>query len=444
MSSDPDASFPLPSLCRDCLAEFAGADGSACPRCGSLRCARHAELDRLAIAHMDCDAFFASVEKRDDPALADRPVLVGGRHRGVVMAACYVARRYGVHSAMPMFKALRACPDAVVIRPDLARYQAVSREIRAVLRDATPLVEPISIDEAFLDLSGTERLHGHGPAATLAGLAARIEREVGITVSTGLSYNKFLAKIASDRDKPGGFSVIGRGEARAFLADKPVGLLWGVGRALQRRLADDGITVIGQLQARPEAELVARYGVIGRRLARFSRGEDERAVDPEAAVKSISSETTFDDDIADAARLDEILWPLCETVSARLKRSGLAARGVALKLKTADFRIRTRTRRLAAPTQLAEVIYRTARTLLERETDGTRFRLLGVGADGICGSDEADLPDLFDLESGGSGQLARVEHAIDEVREKFGRAAIAKGRGLGARARQAKEQRSRR
>ena len=418
----------MPALCRDCQTSISDdARAARCPRCKSRRLVRHAELGALAIAHLDCDAFYASIEKRDDPGLVERPVLVGGRRRGVVMAACYVARRYGVHSAMPMFQALRACPDAVVLPPDMAKYQRVGREVRALFREVTPLVEPLSIDEAFLDLTGTERLHGRSPAATLAGLAGRIERDVGITVSIGLSYNKFLAKIASDRDKPRGFSVIGAAEAVEFLAAQPVSLLWGVGRALQRRLGDDGISTIGQLQGLAEGELVARYGSIGRRLARFARGQDERRVDPDAALKSVSAETTFDDDIADLAALERVLWRLCEKVSARLKRGEVAGGGVVLKLKSASFRLRTRSRKLSGPTQLAEVIYETALPLLAREADGTRFRLIGIGVDRVTHARAADAPELFDATR---DRRARVERAIDEVRAKFGAGAIAKGRGL--------------
>ena len=237
---------PVQTLCRDCGHRPLGSTGT-CPACGSARVLRHAELHDLTIAHLDCDAFYAAIEKRDRPELRDRPVIVGGRHRGVVAACCYIARTYGVRSAMPMFKALRACPEAEVIKPDMKKYTAVGREVRAMMLDCTPLVEPLSIDEAFMDLSGTESLHRASPAATLAVLARRVEEALSITVSIGLSYNKFLAKIASDLDKPRGFAVIGRAEARAFLADKPVGLLWGVGAAMQRRLAQDGITRIGEL-----------------------------------------------------------------------------------------------------------------------------------------------------------------------------------------------------
>jgi len=385
----------MTTLCRDC-GEWTESDGDRrCPSCTSPRLVRHPELATLALAHIDCDAFYATVEKRDNPALLDRPVIVGGGKRGVVLACCYVARLSGIRSAMPMFKALEACPEAVVIRPRMDKYQAVSREVRALMETTTPLVQPISIDEAFLDLSGTERVHQGPPARTLAMLARRIEREIGITVSIGLSYNKFLAKLASDLDKPRGFALIGRAEARDFLAPRPVGLLWGVGAAMQRRLAEDGITTIGQLRGRDERELVARYGVIGRRLIRFARGEDERAVVTDAPTKSISVETTFSHDLASFDALMAELEPLTQELAERLVRHELAAGGVTLKLKTSAFKIVTRSRALSDPTQRAEVLLRAAKPLLEEAASGVSYRLIGIGSDRLADPAQADPPDLF-------------------------------------------------
>ena len=252
---------------------------------------------------------------------------------GVVAACCYIARTYGVRSAMPMFQALRVWPDAVVVGSDMKKYAAVGRQVRAMMRQLTPLVEPLSIDEAFMDLSGTEALHRASPAKTLAGLARRVEEELSITVSIGLSYNKFLAKIASDLDKPRGFAVIGRAEAHAFLADRPVGLLWGVGEAMRKRLAGDGITVIGEIARFDEAALVARYGKIGRRLHLCALGEDDRPVDPEREAKSMSSEVTLDEDLSDPEAFRPILWQLAETVARRMKTAGIAGAGVTLKLR---------------------------------------------------------------------------------------------------------------
>ena len=416
----------MDTLCRACGCRPL-PDAGTCPACGSPRVLRHGELHDLAIAHVDCDAFYAAIEKRDRPELRDVPVIVGGRHRGVVAACCYIARTYGVRSAMPMFKALKACPDAVVVKPDMSKYAAVGREVRAMMLDLTPLVEPLSIDEAFMDLSGTEALHRASPAETLAVLARRVEEELSITVSIGLSYNKFLAKIASDLDKPRGFAVIGRTEARAFLADKPVGLLWGVGKALQRRLARDGIVRVGELARIGETELVARYGKIGRRLFLFSRGEDDRPVDPDREAKSVSSEITLDEDVADLERLRPILWRLAETVARRMRKAGVAGRGVMLKLKTSEFRTVTRARRLHDATRSAEEMFRAAEPLLSREADGRAFRLIGIGAHDLVEAGRAAQGDLFGAASPDGG----VDKALDAVREKFGDDAIVRGRGFG-------------
>src|SRR2546421_2067318 len=286
----------MPGLCRDCLVD--APEGPRCPACGSPRLVRHPELDTLTIAHVDCDAFYAAIEKRDDPSLADKPVIVGGGKRGVVATACYIARTFGVKSAMPMFKALKLCPGAIVVGPDMEKYARVGREVRALMLELTPLVEPVSIDEAFLDLSGTERLHGRPPATSLAAFARRVESALGITVSIGLSANKFLAKIASDLDKPRGFAVLARDEAVAFLAGKPVGFIWGVGKVAAARLQRDGFSSVGDLQRADETDLMKRYGVEGRRLWRLSRGIDDRFVNPEREVKSVFAETTFNQDIA--------------------------------------------------------------------------------------------------------------------------------------------------
>lgn len=432
------------ALCRDCLSPAPvaksadrSADRSAarsvegrCAACGSPRLIVHDELFTLSLAHVDCDAFFAAIEKRDNPKLQNQPVIVGGGRRGVVATCCYIARTYGIHSAMPMYRARQACPRAVVIPPDMQKYRAVGRLLRQMMETLTPLVEPLSIDEAFLDLSGTERLHGSSPAGSLAGLAARIESEIGITVSVGLSYNKFMAKVASDLDKPRGFAVLGRGEARAFLASQPVGLLPGIGRAFQGKLKRDGITSIGQLQGMDEKALIRRYGVIGSRLARFSRGQDARAVNPHGAAKSISSERTFDVDISDLEELQKRLWAMSENVSASLKSKGLAGATVTLKLRLGLSRTLTRSSKLDSPTQLAQVIFERGCRLLGREvreSRGTAFRLLGIGVSGLTGTGDADQPDLLDP---GAAKKAVAERAMDAVRGRFGDAAIKKGRSL--------------
>src|SRR5689334_15449192 len=238
-------------FCRDCCVRLPtdAASAARCPNCRSPRLARHAELFGLAIAHIDCDAFYAAIEKRDNPDLRDKPLIIGGGTRGVVSTACYIARISGVRSAMPMFKARKLCPDAVILPPNMAKYQKAGKEVRALMLELTPLVEPLSIDEAFLDLSGTETLHKSSPAESLARLALKIEREIGITVSIGLSHNKFLAKIASDLNKPRGFSVIGKAETLSFLADKPVRFIWGIGQKTSESLAKDGLTTLGQIQS---------------------------------------------------------------------------------------------------------------------------------------------------------------------------------------------------
>jgi DNA polymerase-4 len=385
------------SLCRECLALSATAAPEQgeprCADCGSPRVIVHPELHDLTTAHIDCDAFYAAVEKRDNPALADRPVIIGGGRRGVVAASCYVARMYGVRSAMPMFKAKEACPDAVVIRPNMAKYRKVGQQIRAMMRTVTPLVQPLSIDEAYMDLSAAPA--PESPATRLARLILRIQREAGVSASVGLSYNKFLAKIASDLDKPKGFAVIGRCDAMDFLSPRPVSILWGVGKALESRLRRDGITTIGQLRDRDEAALVTRYGSIGSRLYRFARGEDDRKVDPSTVTKSISSETTFETNIADSATLKARLRPLCDTLAARLREKGFAGRTVTIKLKDAAFRLCTRSRQAGAPTQRADLLFEIASALIDQEADGRSFRLIGVGASDLTNAAEADPPDLF-------------------------------------------------
>ena len=411
------------SFCRDCLADTP-AGATRCLVCGSPRLARHPELDRLTIAHVDCDAFYATIEKRDDPSLIDKPVIVGGGKRGVVAACCYVARTFGIRSAMPMFEALKRCPQAVVIRPNMSKYAEAGRAVRRAMFALTPLVEPLSIDEAFLDLTGTERLHGMSAAKVLARFAREVERDFGITVSIGLSANKFLAKIASDMDKPRGFAVLGQAEAAAFLAPKPVGFIYGVGAVSAAKLAADGYRLIADLQRADERELMRRYGEEGARLWRLARGVDARSVDPEQDTKSISAETTFDKDIAEFRPLEQHLWALTERVSARLKASRLAGSTVTLKLKSADFKIRTRAESLGAPTQLAARIFAVGQELLRREVGSTRFRLIGIGVSNLEEAEGGDFADLLDR------RAAIAEHAVDKLREKFGRGAVVKGLAL--------------
>lgn len=416
----------MPALCRDCLHRF--ERGSRCPACGRPRVASHPELWSLSIAHMDCDAFFAAVEKRDNPHLRDRPVIVGGGKRGVVSTACYLARIRGVRSAMPMHQALRLCPDAEVVKPRFAAYVEASRAIRALMEALTPRIEPLSLDEAFLDLSGTERLHGAPPAVMLATLVARMESELGLTGSVGLSHNKFLAKVASDLDKPRGFSIIGRAETAAFLAPRPVTLIWGVGDAGREALDRAGIRQIGDLLRWDRRDLHARFGSMGERLWHLARGEDSRPVRPHRETKSVSNETTFPEDTSDRDLLDGHIWRLSERVSSRLKARDLAGRVVTLKLKRADFTLLTRRASLRQPTQMADSLYRAARELLDATPDAGPFRLLGVGLSEIGDASGADREgDLLDP---GAAARAAAERGADAIRARWGDGAILKGRAL--------------
>ncbi len=409
-------------LCRDCISwQPPDVISRRCTKCGSPRVLRHKELKTLAIAHIDCDAFYASVEKRDDPSLADKPVIIGGGRRGVVSTCCYIARIRGVHSAMPMFKALEACPDAIVIKPHMSKYSEAGHTIREMMRTLTPMVEPLSIDEAFLDMNGTQKLHGACPAEVLVRLAKRIEDELNLSVSVGLSYCKFLAKVASDMNKPRGFSIVGEEEAVAFLRKQSVSIVWGVGKVTQKMLAKDGITDLATVQDMEEADLIRRYGSMGQHLARLSRGEDSRTIKPSSGSKSVSKETTFSDDKSTSEQLLPILRKLAEGVSSQLKNKHIAGQTVVLKLKTSDFKSRTRSRQIPDPTQLEDRIFRTGSDLLLPELDGTKFRLLGIGVSTLVPDEQADPDDMLDPEA---NRRADAERAIDTVREKFGSEAV--------------------
>ena len=416
----------MPALCRDCLTNF--SDARRCPACGSPRVVAHDELFSLSIAHMDCDAFYASVEKRDDPSLASKPVIIGGGRRGVVSTACYVARIRGVRSAMPMFQALKLCPDAVIIKPRMEAYVEASRAIRAMMEELTPDIEPLSLDEAFMDLSGTARLHGAPPAVMLARLIKRMRKELGLTGSIGLSHNKFLAKVASDLDKPHGFSVIGKAETDAFLRDKPVRMIWGVGAAAQASLEKAGIRTFSDLLRWARTDLIARFGSMGDRLWHLARGEDKRRVSAHAPMKSISNETTFHDDTSDPELLDGHLWRMAEKVSDRAKAKGLAGRVVTLKLKRADHSLISRRVSLRDATQMADTVYRTARALFDQVGNQGPYRLLGCGLSDLVAESGADLSaDLLDPQA---RQRSAAERATDKIRARFGADAILKGRAL--------------
>ena len=415
-------------LCRDCVHWTNAARktdvNQRCIKCGSPRVLIHYEQRMLSVAHIDCDAFYASVEKRDNPDLIDKPVIIGGGKRGVVSTACYIARINGVRSAMPMFKALQLCPNATVISPNMEKYSKVGKEIRTLMLELTPIVEPLSIDEAFLDLTGTERLHHAPPVETLVHFAKKIESELALTVSVGLSYNKFLAKVASDLEKPRGFSIIGQHEAVNFLKGQPVSLIWGVGKAFQKKLARDGIKTIGQLQQMNETELTKNYGELGQRLARLARGEDSRIVSTSSKAKSVSSETTFKNDIANLNELLVILRRQCENLSRRLKKEGIAGQTVVLKLKTFDFKSLTRNRKLTEPTQLADQLFGIGQQLLEKEVDGRKFRLLGIGVSGLSNATDFDPISLIDQNA---FKRALAERAVDKIHNKFGNQSVELG-----------------
>lgn len=417
----------MPSLCRDCLTLTDGTP-SRCPACRSPRMVAHGELAQLSIAHMDCDAFYASVEKRDNPALRDQPVIVGGGQRGVVSTCCYIARIKGVRSAMPMFQALKLCPEAVVVKPRFSAYTEASRAIRAMMEELTPSIEPLSLDEAFLDLTGTARLHGAPPAVLLARLTKRMEDELGLTGSIGLSHNKFLAKVASDLDKPRGFSVIGKAETEAFLKPRSVRIIWGVGTATQTALEQAGIRTIADLLRWDRADLGARFGSMGDRLWHLARGMDTRRVNRDERPKSISKETTFFEDTSDPDLLDGHIWRLSEQVADRAKAKRLSGRTVTLKLKRKDFQLVTRRNALSDPTQLTDRIYRAAKDLFDHAGTTGPFRLIGVGISDLAPEDQADLSqDLLDPEA---RRRAAAERATDAIRAKFGTDAIIKGRAL--------------
>ena len=418
----------VPALCRDCNEKAITPDQLSCPICGSDHIIRHHELFHLNIAHMDCDAFYASIEKRDNPELAYKPVIVGGRQRGVVAAACYVARIHGVRSAMPMFTALKLCPDAVVISPRMEAYREAGYAIREMMYALTPMVEPLSIDEAFLDLSGTEALHGQSPAESLTQLVRKIKDEVGVTVSVGLAGNKSMAKIASDMDQPEGFTVIGTGEAESLLADKPVSILYGAGKALVKKLNHIGIMTCGDLVKADPRMMVELAGEIAPKLQSRARGIDFRAVTPNQPAKSISNETTFERDISNIDTLTAWIETLSEKVSRRMKDKGLAGRRIVLKIKSHDHKTITRSMTLSNPTQMSDVIFKSGRKLLEQVAGPDKFwRLIGIGVDMLGDDRDADPFDLADPDQGKRHQL---EKALDTLRGKHGDAAIIKGRVL--------------
>ena len=414
------------SLCRDCLST--DLFGKRCDTCGSPRTIKHPELFDLSIAHMDCDAFYASVEKRENRDLANKPVIIGGGRKGVVSTACYIARIRGVRSAMPMFKALTLCPDAVVLKPRMSLYTKISKEIRQMMDELTPAIEQVSLDEAFIDLTGTKKLHGVPPATMLAKLVKRIHKELSLTVSIGLSYNKFLAKIASDLDKPRGFFVVGEGDSKKFLKNKPVGVIWGVGKTMQRSLELSGIRTFNDLLRWEREDLNARFGKMGERLWFLARGKDYRNVQSRTPIKSVSNEITFLENIGEPELLYGHLWRICERVSSRMKAKMITGYVATLKLKTADHKIITKRTTLREPTQLADRLYAATKSLMEQIEIGQAYRLIGAGLSDIGPENQSyKSEDFLDTEA---LKRDKVERARDVIRKKFGQDAIIKGRSL--------------
>jgi DNA polymerase-4 len=390
---------------------------------------REGGVAERAVIHVDMDAFYAAVEVMDDPSLSGKPVIVGGtpEGRGVVSAASYEAREFGVHSAMSAYRAKRLCPDGVFLRPRMSRYVEISKRIRAIFHDYTPLVEPISLDEAFLDVTGSQRLFGSAVEIGRA-IKRRIRDEVGLVASVGVAPNKYLAKLASDLDKPDGFVVITRENAEGLLAGLPVRRLWGVGRQTQKLLAEKGIHTIGNITRTPLDELEARLGGLARRLKNLALGIDDRPVVADGEAKSISSERTFPRDIGEASELREIADTLCEMVAKRLRRHGLLAQTVQIKARYPDFTTLTRAVTLAEPTDTTQHIRDAARDLLESKLDrnGRPLRLLGVGVSNFVHPEEKS-GELFT--NGRRDEKANVDHLIDRLQERFGSDVIHRGRG---------------
>ena len=369
-----------PGICRTCRHQQSLEQANeACPNCGARRWLSHTDLDQLTIAHIDCDAFYASVEKRAHPEWADKPLIVGGRQRGVVTTACYIARMYGVKSAMPMFTARAKCPDAIIVKPRMGLYRDVGLQIRDAMRRVSPQIQPVSIDEAYLDLSQSERIHGKKPYELLLDFQDWMAEHMGLTISIGLAHNKLLAKIASDLEKPRGFSVLGPSDGQRFLADKSVRILWGIGPAFAKSLARRGIYKVGDLGRFSEAELTTYFGSMGPRLAAFAKAEDFRKVRYEKASKSISSETTFGQDLGALADLEPILARLAGRVAARCARSDLRGWTLTLKLKTEDFQTFTRRQKMDRPLSSEAELITHGTSLLRKELSKGPFRLMGLG-----------------------------------------------------------------
>jgi DNA polymerase-4 len=385
-----------------------------------------------AILHVDLDAFYAAVEQRGDPSLAGRPVVVGGLGpRGVVAAASYEARRFGIQSAMPMARARRACPDAAFLAPRFDAYGEASRQVMAILSSFTPLIEPIALDEAFLDLRGARRLHGTG-SDVAAAIRVRVRAETHLTVSVGVATTKLVAKIASELAKPDGLLVVAPGTELDFLRPLDVGRLWGVGPATRRRLDGLGVRTIGELADVPEPSLQRALGrAHGAHLSALARNDDDRAVEPERRVKSIGHEETFASDVTDRAELERHVLRFAERVASRLREGAILTRTVQLKARYADFRTITRSRTLTEPTELARDLARVGRELLDDVDLGSGLRLLGLAAQQLVPADgvQPALPFRAAASRDEPGRQHDLERTVDQVRRRFGDDAVTRATG---------------
>lgn len=413
-------------FCRDCFVSIKN-QAIECAHCGSNRLIHHQELDRLFIAHLDCDAFYAAVEKRDNPTIREKPVIIGGGDRGVVATACYIARSFGIHSAMPMYKAKSLCPDAIILTPNIVKYREVSRSIMQIFETATPLVERVSLDEAYLDLTGTRQIHREASAITLARLIKTIENTVGITISLGLSHNKFLAKMASDENKPSGFSIVGYNETSTYLYQKKISKLPGVGPSLVKRCNLVGIEYIKDVLQLTEDNKNLLFGKNRVRMEAMCNGHDSRKVTPKKPVKSLSTETTFTANIGNLDLLLNELWPLCEKVSCRLKLHKFGAFTITVKLTTPQFKKISRSITLNNSTQLAEVLYKQATRIVTKQIRSGPFRLIGISVKNFQAESLADLEGLFDSKL---KRVKSIEKVLTDLKKKFGNSVIEHGRSF--------------
>ncbi len=415
-----------PRLCRDCFYVF--KTDPKCKNCGSPRIVSHKNLLSLEIAHIDCDAFYASIEKRDDPSIRNLPVIVGGSHRGVVTTCCYIARVNGVRSAMPIFQAKKLCPNAVIISPRMDYYKKISGSIERILTTLSPKIEFVSLDEAYIDLSGTQRLHGEPPAIRLAKISKKIETEIGITISIGLSHNKFLAKIGSELEKPRGFSVIGHSDTSSTLRDKSIAKILGVGKKTELVLKSNGINIISDILKYDKEKLQEILGSFGETLWFLARGIDNRKIEPNKPAKSISYEKTFKKNEIKLEILTKFLWELAEKIAWRLKRLDVVALKVKVKLKDTNFKVVIISTTLNQPSNSPEEIFQKSKKLLQKNITKGPFRLIGLTLTGFSSAKtNVEQRGFFDESN---HQTLAAENAIDHIRSKFGKDSIVKGRSL--------------